>query len=115
MQKTINVSLNEDAVSTTFVVEDWPTSLKEAADMWGEYRCFAVLEEQAVVKAQGKWRNLQKRKVDPLTSAKATQEMRDWSPSEGKKRLSPSERAKRTIEKSGLSREELLSLLSAMK
>ena len=115
MQKTIKVSLNEDAVSTSFVVDEWPANLSEARDMWGEERCFAILEEQAVVKAQGKWRNLQKRKIDPLTSAKATEEMRDWTPSEGKRRLSPQEKAKKTIEKSGLSREELLALLSAMK
>lgn len=109
--RTIAVSLNEDTEGTEFVVNNWPTSLDDAIAIWGEDVVWSMAERAGVIQAQGAWRNLQRRKNEPLTDRKATEAMKDWRPSSERKRLDPVEKTKRLIEKSGMTKEQLQELL----
>ena len=95
--RTFTVRPTKDADQETFKINNWPVSAEEAIKAWGNKRVLnSINGSSADVQAEGKYRGLRTRKDNPMTAAKAAEEMQDWLPSEGGTRgMTKSERLKK--------------------
>jgi hypothetical protein len=99
MSKTRNFEAKptKDAISEQFGVDNWPETVTEAVDVWGDKRVqFCIDGTSAIVQAQGRYRTLRTRKENKLSAVAAANEMKSWKPSEGEReRLTAGEKVKR--------------------
>ena len=112
MQKRVVEADAKNGRTLSFEI-DFPETLKEMQDAWGEETVKNMATRAAVIQLQGRVRGLLKKVGDDKLSDKdVIKNIADWKPSEGRMSMTPAEKIKAMIDKSGLDKAELLALLN---